>query len=524
MASIENLEIVVNADIGSAVTALNELKDELDDIADAIRRVDRRGTEGIDIKTNVEGIEDELAMMTAQMAAFQAAAGIDIGADGGGGGGTDRRGGIIGAVMQGGLRDSLQRAVGGIGQFNLRMESMHNAMAQLVPMLFVFLGALPAAITALYTLATAAYAAIAALYAFAGLGALALGMRDGRFSGARLERVLQDIQDSFIDAFQPLLRRIEPLVMDAIGWLEEFFGVLAGQGDELLALADDFADFGDFLMAITPRIAAAMSALVEAMAPVFGRIGRFFRDNFGEIVRGMVEITYEMIPALAEIAGMIVRLMPTLVRLSMGFMDVAQSILFVVTMFSRLFGWLPVTTRMFGALIAITLSLVTVFALLNSQLLALALRTFVRLGVAITGAIAQLTGYSFAALMAGRATRSLQVAVWGLIGAMATLAAVMVLPAILGGIASAFGIVGSEAKRATDAIKEFDEVSSNVSGMDGAATPYREAIATALTRGGTTATSTHVEMNMETTGNPDQDDSNAKAQRWRMGRTTGGEP
>jgi len=99
MAAVENLKIIVDAEIGKAVASLIDLQDELRDVAESIRDVRATGQNGIDVNTKVESITDDLIALQHQIALFERANDINIGTDISGGGGMSR--GAMGAAFGG---------------------------------------------------------------------------------------------------------------------------------------------------------------------------------------------------------------------------------------------------------------------------------------------------------------------------------------------------------------------------------------------------------------------------------------
>jgi hypothetical protein len=79
MAAIDTLEIVVDVDIGSALAALEDLQDELRDLAEQIEEVDSTvGEDGIDVRTSLDELEDELTELRAEIEAFEATNSVRI--------------------------------------------------------------------------------------------------------------------------------------------------------------------------------------------------------------------------------------------------------------------------------------------------------------------------------------------------------------------------------------------------------------------------------------------------------------
>lgn len=543
MAAIENLEIIVNVDISKALAKLSELQDELRDLSRQIERVDTTSRIGIDV--NLEHVDDELAALKAKLKAFEASESLDVGGVGGVGGGGPRTSdlaatlraeqidlptedlrevvdmrsiggrGRVGAAMRE-LADGAMNARKSLGDFNLRMSDMHNMLARLIPLLLVFLGTVPALVTAFIGLATAAIAAAAGLMALAGFGALGVGLQGGQFDMQRISDVMSDIRDSFIEAFAPLAERLEPLFMDATQALEFLFQSIADRGDALMELTDEARAFGRFMMDWIPNVLAAMAAMVETLGPVFGDLADYLRE--AQILRTFAELTLDTIPAVEQMISILREAIPTIVRLSVGFTQVANIIMTLVGGFFSLLGVLPISTEAFGALIAMTLTAATVFALLNSAIISTAISMVKRLGAAILGAIGQLTGYSAAAMASTFATRVLYSALAALIGLTGIGLILVGLSAGASMVADRFGSAASNIESTTSALKNFDRVAGRT---EGAFNPYEGGDppvsgSRAVTGGGG-------DVIIETTGDRTKDNSNARYASFRQGRTTGSE-
>lgn len=623
MAAIQNLEVVVEVDISQALAALTELQDELSDLADDIENVDARGSEGIDIRTNVDQLDTELAALEAEIEAFEQANSIDLATDvngadfgragGGGGGGAavidtmnvmakdvrilsgsdlgfvsgggggvggpniaddvsegvqdaldarspagrltsgegggdSGRGGILSQLK--GFARSARQATSSLSDFNLRMSDIHNALAALVPALLVFIGAIPAAYTALMTLAGAAMSAAAAFAVMAGLGALGAGLEGGNFDMENITEMWQDIKDSFIEAFAPLAERLQPLFEDAISGLERFFQAVSEEGDALMALTDEARSFGRFVTEFVPEALRTLAGLVESMAPVFGDLGGWIKENFNSVVRTFVEITLEALPALISLAKRIAGVLPALARMSVGFAAVASIVIDVLGLFGRLLGLLGLSNEQLGFVVAGLLAFASAVALANSALLGFvfkgiasaitSLYTFILSAHGATGALGRLGATAIGAALTGvmNLTRSLITSIASFFGftvaaSTAAKAAALFWTAVtLGGAIVLLGFVTSMASEfmglsdsidsATNSLKEFNRVSGKTDGSEfnpygGGDDPPSGGGGGYHGGGGSGATN----VTVETTGDDEQDHSNGQYAYWRAGRTSG---
>lgn len=558
MAAIQNLEVLVEVNVSEALASLSELQDELSDLAEKIETVDKQGSEGIDIRTSVDDLDAELAALKAEMEAFEAANDIDIDTDVDnldqlfaahgrgpqeilgrmGGLGSDRpidlnfpsyptSGKTIGTTREGRtttrlarLGRTLRKVTPEMSDFKLRMSSMHNALATLIPVLLVFIGAIPAAITAILGLAAAAASAAAALIAIGAFGALGVGLEGGEFKMDNLKDVLEDIKDSFIEAFAPLAERLQPLFMDAVDGLEHFFNAIARQGDALMSLTDEARDFGSFLIDYIPDVLRSMAATVQAFRPVFEDIADYLRD--ATILRTLTDLAMQAIPVFAEMTQKIIEALPAIVKMSIGFARVATVIIDAISGFAWLLSLVGIGPELFGLLAGAALTLATTFSLLNTAIVGSLISSLAKLGAMVVGHIGRLLGLSAANVIATISSWGLYTALMALIG-LITLGAGLALGGAILEMASDFDVLGGEVDQAVESLKDFDNVANGTgsdfnpySGANGA--PRSGAQQAGMPSGGSGGTT----INIESSGNQQDDKSNAKYAGWRQGRTTGG--
>jgi len=434
-----------------------------------------------------------------------------------------------------------------INEFDLRMSDLHNMMARLIPLLVVFIGVIPAAYSALVGLASAAVAAAAGLAALTALGALGLALEGGQVDMQNLTEAFQDIQDAFIESFAPLAERLEPLFLDGLSALERFFQMVASRGDTLMELTDEARAFGGFLLNFVPDALQTLGALVEALGPIFGDIGTFIDQNFNQIVRTLVRTTAEAVPVIAKMALMIGRALPALIEMSVGFAQVANVVMQVIGLIFTLVGALGLGPRAFGFVTAAALSAASAIALLNTQIVAFAGRVIASAIISVyqfwaglmaassattylastTIGSAIVSVYSFiSSLLAGEvALFSFTGATFSATSALAAFltlatfgaAAAVLVPMAVSAAAAFTGLSGS-IDSATSSLKEFDRVSGRAdTDMNPYDPPSGPSGAGAATQGGGTTV-----INLESSGDADEDRSNARYVTFRNGRTTGG--
>lgn len=546
MAAIQNLEVVVDVDISEALGKLTELQDELSELATDIEKVDARGAEGIDITTDLDGADEELAALKAKLKAFERGntvnidTNVDRGMRGPGfktmsspnaaspdalrngmgmlfGGGGDKKSGRLSRLMDK-LGDQIGKAANKLSGFKLRMSDLHNVLASIIPVLLVFIGAIPAAVTALVTLAGAALSAAAAFAVMGGLGAMAFGTENGDFSMDNLEEAFNDIQSAFFEAFSPLANRLEPLFKDALDGLERFFYAIASEGDALMALSDEARAFGGFIIDFFPKVLSTLGGLAEAFSGVFSKLGDFLQNN--EIIKGFVKATMDALPAISALIGMVIKALPGLIDLSIGFARVATSVIMVITLIGKLltlFGLL--SGEHIGLVVASLLSLASAVALVNALVGLFS-------GTVIASAITSMASFAASALFGAEAFGALSIAQMIATGSLVAFLTVASLGLLVGLGAMALSAAGDFLNladgigAATSAMDEFNDVSNR--GGAGGVNPYGNGgddggDDSRFPPGGGGAAS----VTIESSGDKEKDKSNGRYAGWRMSRMTG---
>lgn len=472
---MDELEIVIDV-MDSFSDELNELIADLE-AADVVAE----DVDNITIDLDVHGF-DELfaAMMGLESLPNQQTSEVDIDVDGmgqllaaraamtglGGGGNVDI--GAMNAAMGGARGDSADS----FELANLRMSDLHNVLARLIPLIFVFIGALGPVIGALGALAAAAVGAAGALGAIGGLGLLGMTMGMEGDALENLETIAQDIQDDFMDAFGPLARELAPLFRDALGGLELFFDELAARGSVLTAFTDDARGFGQFIIDTVPNVLASLVRFADAMGPVFAMIGEGLRDiNLLEILANLLA---DSIPYLVVFTREVIRLVSLLGPMTIGFLKVAtaatallRTIISIITLGGRL-------NEMLGTGIGAVLALATAYGILSSSIWASLLP-------AIQSALASLSVYATAAYQTAVANGVLaaasEILSVGLMGVASTaFYAVIALSALTVGVyalgavvGTVFGAAATDIDGATQSLREFKDVNDSIGniGPDG---------------------------------------------------------
>lgn len=342
---------------------------------------------------------------------------------------------------------------------NLQMSKFYNILAQLLPLLLVFIGALPAAIVAIGALAVAALGAAGALAAIGGLGALgfAAAQGDGDLA-AGMQELLKTIKRDFLNAFLPLADRFDDVFSDALDGLGELFDAIAAQGDVLVQFKDEARAFGGFIMDFLPTAISLMVQFGDAFSPIFGMFGDWLNMNFDDILGGLADVFVQALPSLLRFIDAFIAFLPFLMDLSVGFLIATSYIMEFFGMLGQIMGALgPVSTG-----IAVMIGLLV------------GLASIVSLATGVYGV--------FAGMLAGTALE----AIWSYVAAIwiaitaemsfigTTMLAIFAVSMLTGGLILLFGALGSAASgfslmsgEIDKATKSLNQFSSARSGFDG---------------------------------------------------------
>lgn len=358
-----------------------------------------------------------------------------------------------------GAGDAMDAASDSAGVFDLRMTDLHNALAKLVPLIFVIIGALPAIIGGLIALGAAAISAAAALAAIGGIGALgfalARGGRDDLMGG--LQEAGEEAIDDFLDAFLPLAQRLTPVFEDALDGIDRLFQRIANRGDVLVKFSDDARAFGEFMMDFIPEALEAMGRMASAFGGIFALIADGMRD--AQILEGLTSFMAQAADELILFTQLLVSFLPVIAKLSIGFLEVLNAIGVLVQGFAQLLSLLPVGSEAIGAFIATLLAAITVSLLLSK---ALGVNVVAGLAAMFEGFIT-VTGGLITAYIPGVSAATATTIAFALAIGLATAG----LSILLGGVTalgSKFVGLSTDIGKATESLKAFDSAASGVSG------------------------------------------------------------
>lgn len=344
-----------------------------------------------------------------------------------------------------------------LADMRFTMGEFHQMIASVIPILGVFVGALPAAIVGVGALATAALGAAAALGGIAGLGALGMMMtKGGGLSTDSLMQRLREVGDSYLDAFAPLARSMAPVMESAIASVERMSGPLADASAGLLAFRDEFKGVTAFITGALPSFTNELLAFSHAAAPlvadVVGAISGV--DFFGFFAQELATAW----PALVMMGQAITQILPAIVHLSQGFLVVAAVLTGVIGMVSMLANQFPLLTTVIGGLIGVLIAIVSL-----TTLWTIATETLMASSLGLAKTLIMTTIPSLKAMALNLWMDA--VAAWGLYGALVAVITVLSLGiGVVAAMSSKFGKLGSNISNAR---KELDKFANSKNAMNG---------------------------------------------------------
>ena len=522
MVDVDTLQIVIEI--------VDRFSDEIRDLQTQLVEL-RSIAEGLDritVDVDVRG-ERDLDLLQARLAALQVqeeTGGVNVG------------GGMAGMDVPnvgGGDTADLSRTGASIGNmgaeaadsasllqmFKLRMSDMQNVLASVIPLLIQFIGALPAVITGLVAVAAAAGAAALALGALTAIGFVGVAMdrAGGEMpSGEDFSEIFSGLLDDLFAAFAPLAEQLAPTVQGAIDNFDRFAESLAGAFSLLTELEDDFAAFGGFLEDFLTGAIENMILMADAFAPLFAMLGDFLRDF--SILEELTTLMGEMLPAFLTFIGVVMDLLPVIVRMSIGFLEVSNAVLIVINAFFQLLEVLGIEQEM-GVFISVILVAISVLGLLAITILSI-IPAIQSLLPVIAAKISGLLGMASASFTAATAAGVLSVAVRALqaavIGLLAATGIGLLIP-ILGSIAAGFLGISAGAKDAASSLKEFGRVSNRFDDGPNPFMPSQAQVGDTFTRN---PNPVNIAVNIEGDADGEEVNDAMKRAQWKS-KTFGGE-
>lgn len=505
MPTTENLQIVIQV--------FDQFSQELRDLQSDLAAVEAavQATDDIRIDVDVRG-QGQLTALQGQLATLEGMdlggvgnVGVGAGGGGGGGGGASFGGGdgdigrlLRTQVAQMGriIRDvnadmddmgrsfantmsAADKAADSFDITNIRMSDMHNAMAQLLPTLVVFIGALPAAVAGIVALGAAAFAAAAGLAAIGGFGLM--GAASARGDGDMMEGaqdILNEVTSDFTDAFSDISQRLAPLFEDFLDGLDRMFQQIANLEGILMNLTDEARAFGDFMSEWMVGLIRDLGLMAEAFAPVFGMIADFAEDM--DLLEALTVFMSEALPDLVIMNRLLIGLLTRLTGMSQGFLEVANAVGIFLSFLFQLLNVMGFTNKEIGILIGFLLISITVVNLLSATFIRALIPALLQAGsylIGMAGAVlsSNTTLLSYIGTVSGASLASLafSVSLYQILAALIVVTGgVYALIAAVGFLSSQFADVGADIDSATDSLEDFQAQQDSMG--SGGQNPYRD--------------------------------------------------
>lgn len=365
-------------------------------------------------------------------------------------------------------------------RFNLRAADINNVRAKLMPALWSFTAALPAATIGIAGLAGAAVTAAAGLSAIAGLGLLGLASErsgGGMPTGEAITGIFTQIRNDLWTAFEPLAQRLAPTFERALDSADVFFMRIA-QGMSVLTQMTPMAQsFGEWAMDALPMIINNMLRIATIMGDVFGQIAS--QVDGQAIFNGLAQALGQILPYLMQIGKTIYAALPAITNLSIGFLRVSTAIFTLLKPIIQLMNRFPKLTQMLGTAFASVMLLTSALAIANTAIIGMAARALPALGAMIISTIGSMTAATTitGALSAGLATlRTAAITAAGgvgvlraaVVGLLAT-TGIGLIVALVGTLAGKWLNTKSNIDGATKSLKNFEKQQK---GMGSGVGPY----------------------------------------------------
>ncbi len=353
-----------------------------------------------------------------------------------------------------GLKKDTKRLTKNFQRLRFTMGTFHNILAGLMPLMGVFIGAIPAAVVGLGALATAAIGAAAALGGIGALGAMGIMLSEtGELNTKPIRERLSEVSDSFVEAFSPLAQQFAPVVNSAIDEVDSMMGPLATASAGLMQFRDEFKATVGFITSNLPSFIATALAFSDAAMPLL--------TGVMETVSGMNLFGYLAtqlhiaLPALVRIGSALMQILPAVVNLSQGFLEVASVLSLVIGRFSWLLNLSPMLTTVLGGLLGTLLVLVTA-----TTLYSIAQQGLIGTSLGLAKSLFVATG---AKLKSAAASAYATMANWGLFYSMlAVISATVVGIAVVGVLADRFGSLAGNAANAREELEKFASVNNGL--------------------------------------------------------------
>lgn len=346
----------------------------------------------------------------------------------------------------------------------LKMGDFFRIFAALIPLLAVFIGAIPAAISGLVALGGAALAAAGAL---AGVGGLALlsGVltQSGEVDTTQLTERIEELFDEATAELGPVAQQFAPLLDESFQTIEDTIAGIADRADVFRRVVGDAEGALQYLEETVPSAMADIVRFGDAAMPIIAGVIRE-AGNMG-ILRAFADLIVRMGPNLAILTKLLIGVLPAVIQLSQGFLYAATALTTVLYGFGRIIDVVPYAGQVIGLLTGALLTLISATALYT---------------VTTSGAVASALGLAGSMLTSipyiGSYIASLSTATISVYGFSVSLktaaasAAVLLgvlslgLVPILGGLSGGFTDLSSDIDKATSSLESFASASGSLDG------------------------------------------------------------
>lgn len=355
----------------------------------------------------------------------------------------------------------LRRRNMGFDDLIFSARSFHQTIAAIIPLLGIFIGAIPAAVAALGALGSAALGAVGALGAIGGLGAMGFSLQEsGEVSMQPIQERLSEILDTFFNAFEPLAREFASVFRYALDSLEQMARPLADAASGLTAFTDEFRATVNFIEGAIPGIVSGILGIANAAMPVMAEMVSAIADS--DILGVLAFHLEQALPSLYALAGGLSQIIPAILKISQGFLIMAGALTYVIGVVGRMINTFPFLAEMIGIVAGAFLTLLAAASIYNlvsgktiqrAYMLALALRK------KVFTAIAKVIP----------AMDSLTASTWGTYFATAALIGVLTagLGVVLPKLLEHFDILGSNIGEAQSKLEDFVKTKQGMRGNIG---------------------------------------------------------
>jgi len=354
-----------------------------------------------------------------------------------------------------GVRKRLDPFTNAIQDFDA--TALNNLRASLFPLMATFIGALPAAIAGVVALGGAALAAAATLGAVGAIGAIGVVVAQDQ----SLSDLATELKDEFLDAFAPIGEQLRPTFMAGIDSLKQFFDDFAQRASLLTTFTDDARKLQQYLETYVLNGFENLIGFASVAIDLFDALGAGM-DDF-TITGVLAGVLAETIDEIILVGQAIWNLLPTILRLSEGFLSVVGTILVFASWLGQLFNTFPFPTKVLGAATAafFTFASAVLIGTAATKLFSLALfQSAIAAGKSVVAGLLQaassLKAYTVSSLGATAGT----IAFYGALAAVLGLITFGIVPAI-STLSTGFASLGGDIKGARKELKRFSSVSAN---------------------------------------------------------------